>query len=53
MQLADPIFFHLDFQQQKYRLKEAGLIQGESHYRSCSQTDYVTDEVAVEIQFER
>jgi hypothetical protein len=49
--LADPIFFQLDYEQQKDRLEQSGKKLGSTYFRSYNQTDFVKEEVAVEVQF--
>jgi hypothetical protein len=51
MVLADPLFFQMTFEQQKERLEAKQLKLGEGYFSSYNQTDFVKNQVAVEVQF--
>jgi hypothetical protein len=49
--LANPLFFQMTFEQQKEHLEAKGLKLGKQYFNSYNQTDFVKDQVAVEVQF--
>jgi len=51
MILADPLFFQMTFAQQKERLEAKGMKLGEQYFSSYNQTDFVKNQIAVEVQF--
>jgi hypothetical protein len=49
--LSNPMFFQMTYEQQKAQLEAAGMKLGDDYFRSYNQTDFVKNEVAVEVQF--
>ena len=49
--LEDPMFFQLSYEQQRAQLDAQGKALNTDYFYSYNQTDFVKDQVAVEVQF--